>query len=570
MPGDPFQCHVYLIENGDQSLLIDPGSRLTFRYALDKIEAVIPFRSIRYFICQHQDPDITGALSLIDQLITRDDAEIVSHWRTNALLKHYGLALPLSCVEERHWQLDAGPRKLDFIFTPYLHFPGAFMTYDRESGVLFSSDIFGGFTPEWSLYARGESYFEEIRSFHEHYMPSREILFHALAKLDGYRLSLIAPQHGSLIRKELIAFMINRLKNLDCGLFLLSQTSTEVKRLSRLNQVLQSFMKNLVLSREFQEVVKSLSEDIRSLLPVEEIEFYTQGEKEHVFHMGRSSLYTPEECELPDALKRYMELDRKQWEERYRKGILQLEGEERLVRDDSTAAVQIVLPLFSTETKKVQGAVILNLTHPVVLDDEILGVLERLSLPFSVALERESLKRNLEMERQKFYEQAIRDPLTGLYTRLYMNEALTRLCRLHERNPAAAFGLLLIDIDDFKSVNDTYGHSVGDLVLQEAAGILLKETRSGDIQVRFGGEEFALFLAYQDPADLLETAERIRGGVQGLRFSGPLSERRITVSIGAAFHRREESAEAMVVRADKALYRAKGAGKNRVEVERPD
>ena len=69
--GDPFQCHAYLIEQGDQSVLIDPGSRLTFRYTLAKIERIVPFSSIRWFVCQHQDPDITGALPVIDELASR-------------------------------------------------------------------------------------------------------------------------------------------------------------------------------------------------------------------------------------------------------------------------------------------------------------------------------------------------------------------------------------------------------------------------------------------------------------------------------------------------------------------
>ena len=69
LPGDKFQCHVYLIENGNESVLIDPGSQLTFDGTLRKIEEVMPFSQIRYFICHHQDPDIAGAMSLVEQKI---------------------------------------------------------------------------------------------------------------------------------------------------------------------------------------------------------------------------------------------------------------------------------------------------------------------------------------------------------------------------------------------------------------------------------------------------------------------------------------------------------------------
>jgi len=88
---DVFQCHVYLIEHGDQSILFDPGSKLTFSHTLQKIEELIPFSSIRYFVCHHQDPDITASLPRIDAMISRDDAVLVTHWRAWALLKHYDL-----------------------------------------------------------------------------------------------------------------------------------------------------------------------------------------------------------------------------------------------------------------------------------------------------------------------------------------------------------------------------------------------------------------------------------------------------------------------------------------------
>lgn len=76
--------------------------------------------------------------------MSRDDAVVITHWRTEALLKHYGLSLPFWLLDRNGWQLDLGGRRLRFIFTPYAHFPGAFCTYDEQTGTLFSSDLFGG------------------------------------------------------------------------------------------------------------------------------------------------------------------------------------------------------------------------------------------------------------------------------------------------------------------------------------------------------------------------------------------------------------------------------------------
>jgi flavorubredoxin len=186
---DPFQCHVYLLEQGDQSVLFDPGSRLTLSGTLRKIVEVMPINRIRYYVCHHQDPDITAAMPLIDELIERKDAVLVTHWRAQALLKHYALRMPFWLVDEHDWRLPLEDRELQFIFTPYAHFPGAFCTFDPKSRILFSSDLFGGFTTQPTLVARDESHFEAIRPFHEHYMPSRDILGYALAQIDRSRPS---------------------------------------------------------------------------------------------------------------------------------------------------------------------------------------------------------------------------------------------------------------------------------------------------------------------------------------------------------------------------------------------
>ncbi len=143
LENDPFQCHVYLLENGDQSVLFDPGSKLTFKHTFQKIQEVTNFSNIRYFVCHHQDPDITGCLEQIDNMVTREDALLVTHWRAEMLLKHYGLDLPFWRIEDHDWKLDLGNgRVLEFVFTPYAHFPGAFCSFDQQTGTIFSSDIF--------------------------------------------------------------------------------------------------------------------------------------------------------------------------------------------------------------------------------------------------------------------------------------------------------------------------------------------------------------------------------------------------------------------------------------------
>ena len=270
---DVFQCHVYLLEQGDQSVLFDPGSRLTFAGTLRKIEEVIPFTKIRYFVCHHQDPDIAAALPLIDQIAEREDAVVATHWRAQALLKHYGLRIPFWLVDQHDWRLQLLDRELRFVFTPYAHFPGAICSFDPSTRVLFSSDLFGGFTEKPTLLAKDESHFEVLRPFHEHYMPSRDILDFAISQIERHPVEIIAPQHGSIIPPQLVPFMLDKLRHLDCGIYLFARENTDIQRLSRLNETLREITQTMLLYRDFRDIAERLFEIVRNNLPASRIDY---------------------------------------------------------------------------------------------------------------------------------------------------------------------------------------------------------------------------------------------------------------------------------------------------------
>ncbi len=146
---DLFQCHAYFIDNGDDSVLLDPGSPLTIGQTLDKVAQIADVDSIRYLVCHHPDPDIAASLPWLSDLLTRHDVEVVTEWRAQALLKHYGHRFDYYRVEEHDWKVPLGAgRDLEFQLTPYLHFPGAMVSYDTGTRTLFSSDLFGGFVPD--------------------------------------------------------------------------------------------------------------------------------------------------------------------------------------------------------------------------------------------------------------------------------------------------------------------------------------------------------------------------------------------------------------------------------------
>jgi len=166
------------------------------------------------------------------------------------------------------------------------------------------------------------------------------------------------------------------------------------------------------------------------------------------------------------------------------------------------------------------------------------------------------------IENARLYYSAVTDGLTGLYIRRYFQLTLEQefqRARRYDRK----FSLLMIDIDHFKSINDTYGHQTGDAVLKEVAKILKYQTREVDIVARYGGEEMSIILPETDLEGALLTAEKIRSTVERYQFPDGL---KVTISIGAATCDKDfpQDKETLIKLADEALYKAKEGGRNRV------
>ena len=555
---DSFQCHAYLIEQGDQSVLIDPGSLLTFADTLRKIEQVLPFDQIRYFICQHQDPDIAASLPLINTRVTRDDCAILCHGRAAALLKHYNLDIPFLLVgEDLNWRLSLPDRELKFIFTPYAHFPGAFCSFDEKTGSLFSSDLFGGFTEDFALYAEDEDYFEAMRPFHEHYMPSNAILQHALTAIKAHPIQQIMPQHGSIIPQHLVEPIFSRLMELDCGLFLHEQTMTEVIRLSEINKTLLDINKVMVLSKDFKEIAAGLLEITQRFLPVTSLEFYSKFKKDQFLHLTSKNHFRGTIATPPPHLQKMIAMSMEEWNNK------PLMGYDSTLQDDGHSP-SLILSLSSDEIN-VNGIAIIHLAEAFSPNPEMDKIITRLRSPLQVAVERETIYQTMDRERQQIYDRASRDPLTKLYTRFYMQDTVQRILDLQKRDKNGSINLAIVDIDHFKAINDTYGHNAGDKALQEVAAVLLREVRSSDLPVRLGGDEFAIFLVGTAGDQAMHFAERLREKVEELQFPEPLEKETITVSIGLAEGKSGETLEDFIERADKALYLAKSQGRNCVK-----
>jgi diguanylate cyclase (GGDEF)-like protein len=175
------------------------------------------------------------------------------------------------------------------------------------------------------------------------------------------------------------------------------------------------------------------------------------------------------------------------------------------------------------------------------------------------------LHESLQEKNRQLREMANRDGLTGLYNHRYFQESAAkdfqRAVRYNE-----SLACVLFDIDHFKKFNDTYGHPIGDVVLRTLGGLVKDLMRDSDLAARYGGEEFALLLYHTEAKDAYNIAERLRKTVEEHKFQAEDLVLSVNISIGVAcyYHPEITDAKSLIECADKALYRAKEEGRNRV------
>ena len=524
IPNDPFQCHVYLIKNGNESILIDPGSMITFPVVLEKITSIVSLRDIKYVIMHHQDPDIVGCYTTFEKIMPKNERYIVTHWRTEMLLKHYQWETPFYMIDSHNWKLIAGNRELEFIFTPYAHFPGAFCTYDKKTGIVFSSDLFGGLTEEFKLYADDvNSYFKAAEPFHKHYMPSKEVLNHALIQVQKKSPEMIAPQHGSIIKKDMINPLIDKLKNLNCGLYILDDFETDLYILNTTDKLLTKFLQDTVSLSSFNLILENLFINIKKV-----IAFIKQ-----VKVCGISSVSDKEYCFI--FQEDNLDLNS------------MIEYKKELFLEDKYIG-EVFIEIDKTLTNKEQK----------MLDI----LLEKISKPIAISLEKELILKDLEENNKLLYQKVITDPLTKLFNREYMKEYLDTKITEATRYKFP-LSVAMLDIDFFKMINDTYGHLIGDCVLGELANLLQRNFRNTDAVVRYGGEEFLIIMPFMNLNDACNKLDLFRNNISKHLFCSK-KEIKLTISIGLSVFKENDTIETLINKADNNLYKAKKEGRNRV------
>ena len=228
-------CNPYLIVDNDEAMVIDGGSRPDFATVMMKIlqTGIVP-NQIVALLYQHYDPDLCGSIPNFEDIIKRNDLRVISDSENLMFIRHYSVTTPLLPISKLNYQYTfSSGRTLKFVKTPYAHSGGSFVTFDPQSGILFSSDLFGSLGLDWELFLnlkpacincvsfascpqnRSICPVKDILNFHKTVMPSAKALKYALEQMLEIPFTMIAPQHGSIIKdKKIMRYVFELLATL--------------------------------------------------------------------------------------------------------------------------------------------------------------------------------------------------------------------------------------------------------------------------------------------------------------------------------------------------------------------
>lgn len=470
---ESLQCNPYLLIEGDEAVLFDPGSILDFEYVYENVTRLIPLEKIKYIVLHHQDPDFCGSVPLFEQM--GGNFKIVTHWRAAMLIKYYGVHSEYYIINENKLQLKLKTgRTLHFISTPYLHFPGAITTYDPVSKVLFSSDLFGAISNEKTLYAQ-ENYLEKMKAFHEHYMPSNDILRPVMEIFLGMDISMIAPQHGSIISVDVKKY-IRALRDLDCGTFLNPIRKELTKSggyLMLCSLILQRYVA-IFGAKEVQDVIENLNLSISN--ETFEITDYSN---------SGDTLWNSLFDEIAVV-----------------KGLKWLVVIEPLVQKLSKQYDVLMPAIFETAMKESYGVSAQN-------------------------LKLQEVNQQLENDVREAKEKLITCPVTGLYNFDFFKEYLSAQIRSNKGENKSA--LMILNVDNMAKIRFSYGDDEVNEILKSTVYLIENEkNEESSILFRLQGAAFAWYFPNASKEYAVEKAEKIRSIVSA---SQSFVEN-ITLSIG--------------------------------------
>lgn len=473
-------CNPYLIVDGDEGVLIDPGSVLDFEDVYENVCSIISLEKIKYVILHHQDPDFCSAVPLFEKAGAK--FEIVTHWRTQTLVKYYGIQSDYYIINENEFKLTlASGRTLGFVLTPYLHFPGAFTSYDYQSRILFSSDLFGAFSYEWSLYAKGD-YIEKMKTFHEHYMPANSIIRPVMELFLGMEINMIAPQHGSIIKENIIAH-IKELRDLECGTLL-----NPIKR-------------DLAKSGGYMAICSTVLKRLGSIFNQKSVRELVAG----------LDLTLDDNLNITD----YNVTGDVLWNMIF----------ERILARKGTTWLMVIEPLTETLAKEY------DIPMPEVFSSHIKKAEEEASSLNEQNRMLKEINNRLETSIQESQNKLIRCDITGLYNFSFFKNYLASeinsiLIDSSGQNP----GLIIISLDNIERIEYLYGHDEVEEIQRNMVFLLESLKTGNEIFFKLQGVVFACYLPQTSKEAAQAFAEKIRNTI----VASEKFIEKITASIGLA------------------------------------
>ncbi len=216
-----FRSNAYLIADGDDYFLIDPGGPRDFPYVRSRVSQITSPKNVSAVILCHQDPDVTGSLK--NWLDVNPALRVFTSPRTHVLLPHYGIPdYGFVDIESQTNHAFKSGNTLQFIGASFMHSPMAFTTYDEVSNYLFTGDIFAAIDSDWRLVVDDfQGHRAKLDLFHTEYMASNLAARGFLRNLSGFAVNALLPQHGSLIPERYVKDAFAYLRNLQCGLDLI-------------------------------------------------------------------------------------------------------------------------------------------------------------------------------------------------------------------------------------------------------------------------------------------------------------------------------------------------------------
>jgi diguanylate cyclase (GGDEF)-like protein len=429
---------------------------------------------------------------------------------------------------------------------------------------MFTSDLFGALTPQFQLYVTDEqTYFEQMTPFHQHYMPSRQILNYGLDNIEQKAFDLIAPQHGSIIPKPFIEPLISRLRELEVGLFLKLNSTDWALNYSKLEAVYDELIELAMFTiTPNQETVEKVQQYLREVIPIQEVVFLNQIEEQCLawnsgdFSKDIASLLKVRPIHCEDYQKWLSTLEQTPNKEK--------EGTVSALADFTFDPPHRYFAFINDNNDGVPFGVTFLLFNEepkfTLLERQFL---HRLKKPLSLLLRKGVEAYRYQQQAETLYQQAITDPLTQLNNR-YLFQSLSKLRLEEAKRHHTPLTLVEFDLDHFKQINDTYGHDIGDLVLKDFADTLKQNIRETDQLFRIGGEEFVLLMPLTTKEQALEVIERIREKLLnegGIEYQGQKIP--YNFSAGIAQFQDEKEVSELYKRADDNLYEAKNSGRGK-------